>query len=168
MAIGAVVILVCLLFPLFRVSKEGVQWTKELEEELTNFSGEVTGEEINDFIKEESLRWSLVYQWLKMTNAGRLQPQFLLSELLTTIWDVYPAKKVSLILSEQDQKWGIVHPLLVKLEPVNLHEIDIIFGIKLKFGEQTYLLLHVYGEPESLSLIDEKFIFALERSSCTS
>ena len=38
-AVGLVIIMICLFFPLFRVSKEGVQWSREQEEEIARVTG---------------------------------------------------------------------------------------------------------------------------------
>lgn len=163
-AVGVVVLMICLFFPYFRVSKEGVQWTKEFEEELTEASGEIAGEEISGLVKEESFRWSLIYRWLKLEEREVLEAQFLLRELLATIWEAFPKQKISLSLFDKEGRWGIYHPLLAKLvvaESNNMLEDETTFGFKLQFGKETQLLLHVYSEPEGFSQIDEKFILIL-------
>jgi hypothetical protein len=163
-AVGVVVLLICLFFPYFRVSKEGIQWTKEFEEELAEVSGEIAGEEISGLVKEESFRWSLVYGWLKLEERELLEPQFLLRELLATMWEAFPKQKISLSLINEGQKWSIYHPLLVKLivpESANMLENETTFGLKLQFKKNTQLLLHVYSEPDGFSQIDEKFILIL-------
>ncbi|MGE5581890.1 MAG: hypothetical protein ACM3X9_05055 [Bacillota bacterium] len=163
-AVGIVIILVCLLFPLFRISKEGVQWTKELEEELAEVSGQITGEEISGLVKEESLRWSLIHGWLKLEENRRLEPELLLRELLGTLWDAFPNQKISLTQVERERKWGLFHPLLAKLtlaEPGNIYEEDTSFSLKLEFSDTSQLLLHVYSDSGGFSPIDEKFIMVL-------
>jgi hypothetical protein len=163
-AVGVVILLICLLFPYFRISKEGVQWSKEFEDELTEASGEIAGEEIGRLVKEESFRWSLIYGWLKHEEREKLEVQFLLRELLATLWEAFPKQKISLSLFNKEEKWGIYHPLLTKLivaEGINLLEAETTFGLKLQFGKETHLLVHVYSEPEGFSPIDEKFILIL-------
>jgi hypothetical protein len=163
-AAGVVALMVCLFFPYFRVSKEGVQWTEELEEELARVSGEVTGEEIGGLIKEESFRWSLIYGWLKLEGREVLEAQFLIRELLATIWEAFPNQKISLTAINHDERWGIFHPLLTKLviaENPHLLDDETTFGLKLQFQKDSQLLLHVYSEIEGFSQIDEKFILIL-------
>jgi hypothetical protein len=163
-AVGVVILMICLFFPYFRVSKEGVQWTKELGEELAQASGEIAGEEISGLVKEESFRWSLIYGWLKLEERKILEAQFLLRELLATIWEAFPKQKISLSLFSKEGKWGIYHPLLAKLVVIESNDMvvdDTTFGLKLQFGDETQLLLHVYSEPDGFSPIDEKFILIL-------
>jgi hypothetical protein len=163
-AIGVVLIMICLFFPFFRVSRGGVQWTKEFEEELAEVSGEIAGEEIGGLVKEESFRWSLVYGWLKLGERELLEPQFLLRELLATIWEAFPNQRISLSFINDGQSWGIFHPLLSKLvvaENMNMLEDETTFGLNLRFLKGIQLLLHVYSDPEGFSQIDEKFILIL-------
>ncbi len=163
-AVGAVVILICLFFPLFRVSREGVHWTKELEEELAEASGEITGEEISGLVKEESFRWSLIYGWLKQEEKENPSPAFLLRELLATVWEAFPHNRISLYYKSTGQTWGLLHPLLVKLiltETGNMLEEETTFGLKLRFSKDTQIIMHIYSESVGFSQIDEKFILVL-------
>jgi hypothetical protein len=163
-AVGVVILMICIFFPYFRVSKEGVQWTKEFEEEMTEASGEIAGEEISGLVKEESFRWSLIYGWLKLEERETLDPNFILRELLATIWEAFPKEKISLTLIDKEYCWGIHHPLLNKLvvvESNNILEDETTFGLKLQFGKEAQLLLHIKSEAEGFSQIDEKFVSVL-------
>ncbi len=164
-AVGLVVILICLLFPLFRVGKEGVQWTKELEEELARASGEITGEEIENLIREESFRWSLIHGWIKLKEPEPQDAHLLLRELTATIWEAFPDYKISICLIKGRNSWGITHLLLPRLvlgEAIATLEDERTFGLQLPLENDEYLLLRIYTSyPEGFSQIDEKFILVL-------
>jgi len=164
-AVSLVIIMICLFFPLFRVGKEGVQWTKELEDELVKASGEIAGEEIENLIKDESFRWSLIHDWIKLKEPGLQEVHLLLRELLATIWEVFPDCKLSLCLLNGKNCHGITHPLLTRLilgEAVPWLDDDRAYGLQLLFAGEERLLLHIYtGYPEGFCQIDEKFILIL-------
>jgi hypothetical protein len=164
-AISLVVIMVCLFFPLFRVSKGGVQWTKEQEEELVKASGEIAGEEIDNLIKDQSFRWTLIHNWVKQKEPEPMDAHLLLRELLATLWDVFPNCIISLCRSNGKNNWGITHPLLVRLildEAMVALEDERTYGVKLQIAGEEYLLLRIYTDyAEGFSQIDEKFILVL-------
>jgi hypothetical protein len=164
-ATGLVVILICLFFPLFRVGKEGVQWTKELEEELARASGEITGEEIENLIKDESFRWSLIHGWIKLKEPEPQDAHLLLRELMATIWEAFPDYKLSICFVKGKNSWGITHSLLPRLilgEAMIALDDERTYGLQLPFANDEYLLLRIYTNyPEGFSQIDEKFILAL-------
>lgn len=164
-AVGIVIIMICILFPLLRVGKEGVQWTKELEEELVRASGEIAGEEISDLVKEESFRWSLIHGWIKMKEPEKQDAHLLLRELIATIWDAFPTTKLSLNLVNGKNSLGITHPLLSKLvlsETLLMSDDERTYGVKLPFEGDDSLLLRIYTSyPEGFSQIDERFLLVL-------
>jgi hypothetical protein len=164
-AMSLVIIMICLFFPLFRVGKEGVQWTKELEDELVKFSGEIAGEEIDNLIKDESFRWSLMHNWVKLKEPEPGDSHLLLRELLATIWEGFPGCKISLCRMNGKNSWGITHPLLTRLildESIEALDDEQTYGLQLQVGGDEYLLLRIYtGYPEGFSQIDEKFILIL-------
>lgn len=164
-AVSLVIIMICLFFPLFRIGKEGVQWTKELEEELVKASGEIAGEEIENLIKDESIRWSLIHGWIKLKEPGQPEVHLLLRELLATIWEAFPDGKLSICLLNGKGCQGITHPLLTRLilgEAVPWLDDERAYGLQLQFAGESRLLLHIYTSyPEGFSQIDEKFILVL-------
>ena len=93
--IGLLVVMICLFFPVIRLGKEGVQWTKEMEE-LAEVSEKITGEAISDLIKEETMRWTLIYGWFKIRDQAQTEPDFLLREILATVWAAFPESKLNL------------------------------------------------------------------------
>ncbi|HBF38711.1 MAG TPA: hypothetical protein DDW50_15510, partial [Firmicutes bacterium] len=163
-ALGAVILLVCLLFPYFNISKGGVQWTKEFQEELTEASGEITGEEIEELVQEEGLRWSLILRWLKIEEWEAFKIPFLLRELLASFWEAFPALKIAITLINPEGNWGLAHSLLSRLvvaENANSLAPEKAFGMKLQLGKGIHLLFHIFLEQDGFSSIDEKFILAL-------
>lgn len=164
-AVGLVIIMICLLFPLFQVSKSGVQWTKELEEKWVEASREVTGEEIDNLIKEESFRWTLMHNWVKLKAPEPKDSHLLLRELLATIWEGFSNCKISLCRMNGKNSWGITHPLLTRLildEAIDALDDEQTFGLQLQVSGDEYLLLRIYtGYPEGFSQVDEKFILVL-------
>ncbi len=160
-AVGLVIIMICIFFPLFRVSKEGIQWTKELEEEL----GEITGEEVATLIKTESFRWSLIHSWIRLKEPEAPDAHLLLRELMTTVWDAFPDYKLSVCFIKDKNCWGITHTLLPRLilgdATISLEE-DRTFELQLSIAPNEYLGLRIYNShQEGFSQIDEKFIQAL-------
>ncbi len=163
-ALGTVILLICVFFPYFNVSKEGIQWTKEFQEQLTEVSGEIAGEEIEEIVKEEVMRWSLVMQWLKMLEWEIPDKSMLLRELLATFWVAFPTYQIALTLLNDQGKWGISHPLLPKLivsENKGVRAPESSFGINLHIGKDVHLLLHVDSQADELSPVDEKSILVL-------
>lgn len=164
-AVGLVVILICLFFPLFRIGREGVQWTKELEEELVKVSGEIAGEEIDNLIQNESFRWTLIHNWVKMKEPEPQDAHLLLRELLATLWDGFPDCKISVCRTNSKNCWGITHPLLTRLfldDTIAALEKEQTYGIQMQVAGEEYLLLRMYTSfPEGFSPIDEKFMLVL-------
>ena len=164
-AIGLLVVMVCLFFPALRLSKEGVQWTKEIEV-LAEASGEITGEAIGELIREESMRWNLIYGWLKIQNQTLSEPEFLLRELLATLWEAFPDSKICLSLCEDNRCYTLTKSLLPKLVPGEVSEINSrvnAFGLEFHFAEEKQLLLDIYpGSEHGFSRIDEGFMLILE------
>jgi hypothetical protein len=163
-ALGAAILMICVLFPYFNVSKEGIQWTKEFQDELTEVSGEIAGEEIEGLVKEESIRWSLILRWLKMEEREVVEMSMLLRELLATCWEVFPSQKITLTLLSDQGKWGLSHPLLPNLivtESKNFKELARVFGMKLHLGKDFHLFFHIDSQAEEFSPIDEKFLLVL-------
>lgn len=164
-AVSLVIIMICLFFPLFRVSKEGVQWTKEQGEEWTKVSVEITGEEIDNLIQDEVYRWTLIHNWVKLKEPEPGDSHLLLRELLATIWEGFPDCKLSLCRKNGKNYWGITHPLLIKLildEAIAALDDERTYGLQLQVAGDEYLLLRIYtGYPEGFSQIDEKFILVL-------
>lgn len=164
-AMGLVIIMICLFFPVFRVGKEGVQWTKELEEELVKASGEIAGEEIDNLIKDESFRWTLIHNWVKLKEPQPQDSHLLLRELLATLWEGFPNCKISLCRTNGKNNWGITHPLLNRLfldDAITALNDERTFGLQLQVAGEEYLLLRIHtGYPEGFSQIDEKFILVL-------
>lgn len=162
-ALGVVVLLICLFFPVFRLGKEGIQWTKEMEEELVRYSGKITGEEVEELISEEAVRWSLVHRWL-LPNVwkGRGRPDFL-RELLATIWEAFPHHQISLTLIGRDRsRVAILHPLLLELAEDELALDKESIGFGLDFSEGKKLLLTVHSrELKGFSSIDRIFLAVL-------
>lgn len=163
-ALGTGILLICVFFPYFNVSKEGIQWTKEFQEELTEVSGEIAGEEIEELVKEESIRWSLILQWLKMEEWEIPDKSMLLRELLATFWEAFSERKIALTLLNDQGKWGLSHPLLPKLivaENKSVRTPESAFGINLQLGKNVHLLLHTDSQVDELSPVDEKFLLVL-------
>jgi hypothetical protein len=157
--------LICFLFPLFQIGKEGVQWTKELEEQLARASEQITGEEIENLIRDESFRWSLIHGWIKLKEPEPQDAHLLLRELMATIWEAFPDYKLSICFTNKKNSWGITHSLLPRLilgEAVISLEDERTYGLQLPFANDEYLLLRIYTNyPEGFSQIDEKFILVL-------
>jgi hypothetical protein len=160
-AVGLVVILICLFFPVFRVGKEGVQWTREKEEELAQVTGEITGAEVEHLIEQEALRWSLVYKWLHFNERKEMEPPVLLRELVATVLEVFPEHRLSLTMLWGDEEYILLHPLLVRMVPQE-ETVQETFGVKMIFSKYMLLVLHIYSEDSiGFSTIDESFILIL-------
>lgn len=164
LAVGVVVLLICLFFPSFRLSKRGIHW-KEFEAELTNVSGEIAAEEVREIIEEESVRWSLINHWLQMSDWEIPDASDLLRELLNTVWEAFPNRRISLSVIDNEGRRAVLHPLLPRLireiaDPRKQGVTAIGFG--LSFPEDVYLFLSVYpGQPDGFSRIDDNFIMIL-------
>ncbi len=160
-AVGIVVILICLFFPVFRVGKEGVQWTREKEEELAQVTGEITGAEVEQLIEQESLRWSLVYKWLHLSEKTEMEPPVLLRELVATVLEVFPEYRLSLTILLGDEGYNLLHPLLIRVIPMDEAGQET-FGIKMEFSKDISLLLYVYSRDLiGFSSIDQSFVLIL-------
>ena len=160
-AVGVVIIMICLFLPVFRVGKEGVQWTREKEEELAQVTGEITGAEVEELVEKESLRWSLVYKWLRLTDTKEVEPSILLRELLSTVWEAFPEHRISITIALKDKEYTLRHPLLTRMVSKGMTEEEV-FGVKLGFSPDFSLFFYVYpGDPVGFSAIDENFILIL-------
>lgn len=160
-ALGIVVIMICLFFPAFRVGKEGVYWTREKEEELTQATGEIIGAEVGALVAEENHRWSLVYKWLRLADTREITPAVLFRELVATLGETFPKAKMRITIQVENQEYIVLHPLLPRLVGQELTSEEA-FGVKLSFNPEISLVLYLEpGEPGSLSMLDENFILTL-------
>jgi len=164
-AIGLVIIMICLLFPILQVSKEGVQWSKELEDELTRASSEITGEEISHLVDEEAARWLLVYGWIKQCNSEKIEKNFLMREFLSTVWEAFNDYRISLSLVNHEGRWALIHPLLPRLIPEDQtaeYDDETTLRLQLHLNEDVLIYLYIYAEEgEGFSIIDERFMLVL-------
>lgn len=167
-ALGVVIMMICLLFPVLRVGREGIQWTKELEDELSEVSGEIAGEEIRELIEQESWRWSLIQGWLKrMQNAGEQDQDmaFPVRDLLNTLWEAFRGHRLSLTLSRANQRWSVLHPLMPRLigeESDRAWNPETTLRMEIRVSSDFMLLLNLYAaEPGGFSRVDEQFLLAL-------
>lgn len=164
-AVGIVILLICFLFPILRVSKEGVQWTKELGEELANASGEITAEEIGHLVGRETLRWSLIYGWLRQREQEEANPHLLLREFLANIGETFSDCRLSLTWRDGKSQWTVLHPLLSRLvreEAQTLISEERSFGLRLELGSGNELVLRIYSnDPAGFSQMDERFLTVL-------
>ncbi|NLY91807.1 MAG: hypothetical protein GX081_09445 [Firmicutes bacterium] len=160
-AVGVVLIMICLFFPLFRVGKEGVQWSREQEEEIARVTGEITGAEVEALIQQEALRWSLVHRWLRFCGRKEGTPPVGLWELITTIGEAFPNERLSILWQQGAEVYTLRHPLLPKLVPPDRRETETL-GVKLSFGPEEAFYFYLYAaEPVGFSTIDEEFILIL-------
>ncbi|HEY8392983.1 MAG TPA: hypothetical protein VIL83_09695 [Capillibacterium sp.] len=158
-AVGVVLIMICLFFPLFRVGKEGVQWSREQEEEIARVTGEITGAEVEALVRQEAHRWSLIHRWLRFCGRGGT-PAAGLWELIATIGEVFPGECLSILWQQGDKVYTLRHPLLPKLVPPDRREATL--GVKLSFGPEEAFYFYLYTtEPVGFSTIDEEFILIL-------
>lgn len=160
-AVGVVLIMICLFFPLFRIGKEGVQWSREQEEELARVTGEITGAEVEELIQREALRWSIIHRWLHFCGAKEAASGMSLRELVATIGEAFPAERLSILVEEKGKVYTLQHPLLPKLVPIDPAVAET-FGVKLSFGPDFALFIYLYAaDPAGFSLIDEQFMLIL-------
>lgn len=160
-AIGVVLIMICLFFPLFRVGKEGVQWSREQEEEIARVTGEITGAEVEALIQQEAFRWSLIRRWLRCCRRKEGTPTVGLWELIATIGEAFPGECLSILWQQGSKVYTLRHPLLPKLVPPDRREAETL-GVKLSFGPDEAFYFYLYAtEPVGFSTIDEEFILIL-------
>lgn len=160
-AVGLVIIMVCLFFPLFRVGKEGVQWSREQEEEIARVTGEITGAEVEDLIQQETYRWSIIHRWLHFCGSPEAASAVGLRELVATIGEAFPAERLSIVLEHREKVYILQHRLLPKLVPPEETSTEA-FGVKLSFGPDYALILYLYAaDPAGFSPIDEQFMLVL-------
>jgi hypothetical protein len=160
-AVGLVIIMICLFFPLFRVSKEGVQWSREQEEEIARVTGEITGAEVEELIQQETFRWSIILRWLRFCGTKEAASAVGLRELVATISEAFPTERLSILLEHKKKVYALQHRLLPKLVPPDPTIMET-FGVKLSFGSDYALYLYLYvTDPAGFSPIDEQFILAL-------
>lgn len=153
--------LICLLLPVFRVSRTGVQWTKELEEELTKASSEITAEEVGLLIKEEANRWNQVLQWMNMKRWQKGGSSVILRELLGTLWESFPGHNISVTLADGDEIRALTHPLLPWLTKESEPEEDTI-GFRISFSGVRQLSVLIYSrDEEGFSSIDESYLLIM-------
>lgn len=157
-----VVLMICLLLPVFRISKTGVQWSKEMEEELTKASSEVTAEEVGLLIREETVRWYQVLRWLEIDGWQRENLSSLLRDLLFTLWETFPEHYISLTLYKEGATLIISDPLLPWLIKEEKENEERTIGFRISFSTNSYLLLLVYPRyEEGFSPIDENYLMIL-------
>lgn len=159
-AIGVVLIMICLFFPLFRVGKEGVQWTREQEEEITRASAEIIGAEVEELIQQESFRWSIIHRWLRFYAVQEGNPGVWLRDLVATILEAFPKERLSITLQEGEKLFVLQHPLLSKLV-IPDGAVAETFGLKLRFRPDYALYFYLYADEGGLSAIDEHFLLIL-------
>ncbi len=160
-ALGVVVIMICLFFPALRVGKSGVHWTKEKEEELTRATGEIIGAEVEALVAEETRRWSLVYKWLRLPAMKRLTAVALFRELVAVLGETFPGMKMKISLQIGADEYTVRHPLLPRLVEEEITGKET-FGVRLSFNPELSLLFFLEsGEPGGLSTLDENFILTL-------
>lgn len=160
-AVGVVIIMICLFFPLFRVGKEGVQWSREQEEEIARVTGEITGAEVEALIRQEALRWSLIHRWLHFCGQKETASAVGLRELIVTIGEAFPDERLSILWQQGAKVYNLRHPLLPKLVPHDRREAETL-GVKLSFGPEEAFYFYLYAaEPVGFSTIDEEFILIL-------
>lgn len=156
-----VALMICLLFPVFRVSKTGVQWTKELEEELTTASSEITAEEVGLLIREEANRWYQVLQWMDIDRWQKGDPLLILRELLGTLWETFPEHNLSVTLADENKIQVLSHPLLPWLTKETAQEEDTI-GFRISFSGVRQLTVLIYSrDEEGFSSIDESYLLIM-------
>jgi|SRR5690554_1457029 len=157
-----VVLMICLLLPVFRISKTGVQWSKEMEEELTKASSEVTAEEVGLLIREETVRWYQVLRWLEVDGGQKENLSSLLRDLLFTLWDTFPEHYISLTLYKEDESWILSDPLLPWLVTEKGEGKEATIGFRISFSKGIFLLLLIYSRyEEGFSPIDESYLMIL-------
>jgi hypothetical protein len=160
-AIGVVIIMICLFFPLFRVGKEGVQWSREQEEEITRASAEIIGAEVEELILQESFRWSIIHRWLRFSTVQEGMPMIWLRDLVATIIEAFPKEQLSIVLQAGEEYFTLQHPLLPKLVPAD-SSVETSFGLKLRFRPDYALYFYLYTEEVGgFSTIDEQFLLIL-------
>jgi hypothetical protein len=160
-AVGVVIIMICLFFPLFRVGKEGVQWSREQEEEIARVTGEITGAEVEALVRQEALRWSLIHRWLRFDGRKEAASVAGLRELIATIGEAFPDEHLSVLWQQGDEFYFLRHPLMPKLVPPHRAEAEAL-GVKLSFGPEAALYFYLHTtEPVGFSTIDEEFILIL-------
>ena len=160
-AVGVVIIMICLFFPLFRVSKEGVQWSREQEEELARVTGEITGAEVEDLIRKEALRWSLIHRWFHFVAAKEAAPSVWLREMVAMIGEAFPEERYSILLYREGKVYTLGHPLLPKLVAPDQTVVETL-GIKLSFDHDYALYFYLYSvDPVGFSTVDEDFLLIL-------
>ncbi|NLM37228.1 MAG: hypothetical protein GX202_03765 [Firmicutes bacterium] len=160
-AVGLVLIMICLFFPLFRVSKEGVQWTREQEEEIARVTGEITGAEVEELIQQETFRWSIILRWLRFCGSKEVASAVSLRELVATISEAFPAERFSILLEHRKKVYGLQHRLLPKLVLPD-QDLAEAFGVKLSFGLDYALYIYLHApDPTGFSPIDEQFMLVL-------
>lgn len=169
-ALGVVILMLCLLFPVLQVGKEGIQWTKELENVLTEATSEIAGEEIGELITQEAWRWTLIHGWLRIHRAGdrsavRTDVVSLVRDLLDTVWKAFPSYRLAVCLTHDKQQWALIHPLLPQLipkEPTNFTANETVIALEMNIAENQVMELTVYPqEQEGFSKIDERFLLVL-------
>lgn len=161
LAAGVVVIMIAVFFPAFRVGSKGIQWSRELEEEVARASGEVTAEEIEELVREESLRWATIYRWLKLREQEQ-EPSTLMRELPLTIREFFPGRRLSLSLEEDGRRWALLHPLWPWLIPERVTAPEeTVLGLNLPLDSKTHLFLVIYRGTDGFSTVDEGFLLVL-------
>lgn len=161
-AVGLVLIMICLFFPLFRVSKEGVQWSREQEEEIARVTGEITGAEVEELIQQETFRWSIILRWLRFYGSKEVASAVGLRELVATIGEAFPAERFSILLEHRKKVFALQHRLLPRLVLPDQEDMAEAFGVKLSFGTDYALYLYLYAaDPAGFSPIDEQFMLVL-------
>jgi len=160
-AVGIVIIMICLFFPFFRVGKEGVQWSREQEEEIARVTGEITGAEVEALIRQETLRWSLIHRWLRFCGRKEAASTVGLRELIITIGQAFPDERLSILWQQGKKVYTLRHPLLPRLVPPDRGEAGIL-GVKLSFGPEEAFYFYLYAaDPVGFSTIDEEFVLIL-------
>ena len=102
LAVALVLLLICLFFPVMRVSSEGVSWTQEIEEKLVDFAGQAAADEVAMLVEEENRRWQalrrLHLEPSRVEIAVAFQDSSLLCEIFPVMMVVQMVKRAQVCL----------------------------------------------------------------------
>jgi hypothetical protein len=154
---GLALLLVCLFFPLLRVSTQGVSWNLESYEAVAKLAGEAAGEEVELLVMEETRRWRMIQSWLQI-QPETLQPSAFFWEFLFVLHDIFPEDEIHLLVHHAGGKYAVTHPFLSFLTNNEIsggeQQIQIIFFL----GQEEWLITICTSKPEGYSPLDQEFL----------
>ena len=125
LAVALVLLLICLFFPVMRVSSEGVSWTQEIEEKLVDFAGQAAADEVAMLVEEENRRWQALQYWVHL-EPSRVEMAVAFQELLFVLCEIFSGDVMVVQMVKEGRRYTLAHPVYTfwPVHPVRIQNPD--------------------------------------------